>query len=195
MRPLADTLNLIWWRTIVPLRLKARGVTFGQNTSFTGSPIITMENNSRIHIGDRCSLISTAKHTALGVTQPVILRTLRPNAIIDIGSDTGISGAVICSSIEIRIGRECLIGANCMIFDTDFHPIDPNNRRYERNPERINCLPVCIEDNVFIGTNSIITKGITIGKNSVIGAGSVVTTDIPANVIAAGNPARTIRSI
>ena len=82
-----------------------------------------------------------------------------------------------------------MIGGESMIFDTDFHNSDPNKRQ-----DRTDCLarPVVIEDNVFIGTNCTILKGITIGENSVIGANSVVIESIPKNSIAIGNPCKVV---
>jgi acetyltransferase-like isoleucine patch superfamily enzyme len=88
-----------------------------------------------------------------------------------------------------------LLGADVKIFDTDFHTLSPENRRYNTDPDNIPVAPVKIDDNVFVGTGAIIMMGTTIGENSVIGAGSVVRGAIPANVIAAGNPARVIRAI
>lgn len=97
--------------------------------------------------------------------------------------------------MEIRIGDMCLIGANVTIADTDFHAISPSGRRYNNDPRAISCSPVLIGDNVFLGTGTIVLKGVRIGDNSIIGAGSVVTADIPPNSIAAGNPARVLREI
>jgi acetyltransferase-like isoleucine patch superfamily enzyme len=75
--------------------------------------------------------------------------------------------------------------------DTDFHPLDPERRR--NDPLDGATRPVVIEDDVFIGMNSLILKGVRLGKGCVIGAGSVVTHDVPAGAVAAGNPARIIR--
>lgn len=154
-----------------------------------------MEKDSQIIIGDECVLCSSSSETALGVNHPVVLRTLSRRAAIKIGSNTGISGGSICSAVSVEIGRECLIGANVTISDTDFHPINPVGRAYNNNPLDIASLPVVVEDNVFIGTGAIILKGVRIGKNSVIGAGAVVTNDVPPDSIAAGNPAKVIRKI
>jgi len=88
-----------------------------------------------------------------------------------------------------------MLGANVTIADTDFHALEPRGRRFNKNPEAIGSAPVRIQDNVFVGTGAYILKGVTIGANSVVGAGSVVTSSIPADVIAAGNPARVIRRL
>lgn len=188
-------MKLLWWRGVVPLRLRSLGVLVGPSTSFIGMPIVSKAPESTIEIGERCSIISAASETALGVNHSVIIRALRPRAQITIGDDVGISGAVICAAISVQIGERCLIGANVTIFDTDFHSLAALNRRYNKNPQDIRACPVRIGNNVFIGTGSIITKGVSVGDNSIIGAGSVVVNDVPANVVAAGNPARVIREI
>jgi len=85
-----------------------------------------------------------------------------------------------------------LIGGNCKIWDSDFHSSDPAQRLKAAN-ENFKTAPIIIGNNVFIGSSSIILKGVEIGENSVIGAGSVVTKKIPANEIWAGNPAQFIK--
>lgn len=91
---------------------------------------------------------------------------------------------------DIHIGNNVLIGPN-VIIDTGTHPINPIIRKKQAQYN----LPVYIEENVWIGAGSIILPGVRIGKNSVIGAGSVVTKDIPENVVAVGNPCRVLREI
>ncbi|NLF40795.1 acyltransferase [bacterium] len=106
-----------------------------------------------------------------------------------IGDDTGLSGAAVCAARSVSIGAGCLIGANAAITDCDFHAVAPENRRYNTSPDAVGCAPVIIGDNVWIGMNVIILKGVTIGRNSIIGAGSVVTKSIPPDCFAAGQPA------
>jgi maltose O-acetyltransferase len=91
----------------------------------------------------------------------------------------------------ITIGDGALLGSHVEIFDSDFHELHPARRR-GGNPRMGR---VDIGENVFVGEGTKILKGVTIGANSVIGAGSVVTGSIPANVVAAGNPARVIREL
>lgn len=186
-------LEILWGFFYVKNIMRLKGVRVEAGGRFIGSPIVELTKGSRIEIGRNCSLRSTSKRTALGVNHPVILRTLMPGAVILIGDNTGISGGVICASMRVQIGNRCLIGANVTIADTDFHPIKPEGRYCNGNPEDIGVASVVIEDNVFIGTGAIILKGVKIGRNSVIGAGAVVTKEVPANSIAAGNPAKVLR--
>ncbi len=190
-----EFLCLIWWRKVVPLYLRRTGVELGLDVRFQGSPIVSMATDSQIVIGDRANLCSASKYTALGVNHKTILRTMRSGASLSIGADTGLSGATICAAVSVSIGRECLIGANVVICDTDFHAVQPLGRRYNNNPEAIGARPIAIGNNVFIGANSIVLKGVKIGDNSVIGAGSVVVGEIPADCVAAGNPAIVLRRL
>ncbi|MCC8148123.1 sugar O-acetyltransferase [Akkermansia sp.] len=97
---------------------------------------------------------------------------------------------VVLDCAAVTIGNDVLIGPNVGIY-TAGHPVDPGLRR-----EGLEfALPVTIEDGVWIGGHAVIAPGVRIGRNSVIGAGSVVTKDIPANVVAVGNPCRVIRPI
>ena len=110
---------------------------------------------------------------------------------IFIGDNTAINNAfsvVAFSSVVIK--NNVLIGVNCSIIDNDGHSLNPDNRNFESQSKA-----VVIENNVFIGDNVTILKGVTIGENSVIGFGSVVTKNIPSNVIAAGNPAKVNRNL
>lgn len=177
------------------LLLRADGVLVGEGVKFDGIPIVTGARLGRISIGDRCVLVSRSVGTALGVRSAVIIRLLHSGAQIQIGSDTGLSGTVICSASAVTIGERCLIGADVVIFDTEFHNLDPRGRRYgEPKWDKISA-PVVIGDDVFIGTRSMIMKGVTIGSGSIIGAGSIVSSDVPSNTIAAGVPAHMIRRL
>jgi acetyltransferase-like isoleucine patch superfamily enzyme len=171
------------------------GVELGKDVRFYGMPIVRMTKGSNIRIGDRVVLCSDSRFTDLGVNHPVVLRTLHEDAQIVIGNDSGISGGSICAAISVELGNECLLGANVTIADTDFHAIKPVGRRFNGNSQDIGAAAVRVEDNVFIGTGAIVLKGVTIGRNSVIGAMSVVNKKVDANVIAAGTPARLIREI
>ena len=107
-------------------------------------------------------------------------------AIIKIGNNCGFSGTSISAFKSISIGDNVKCGANTFIMDSDWHPEDYRSGLSS---------PVIIEDNVWLGLNVVVLKGVKVGANSVIGANSVVTKSIPANVVAAGNPCKIIRSL
>lgn len=97
-------------------------------------------------------------------------------------------GVRISSALRIDIGDNCMIASRAYITDSDWHGI------YDRLSSG-RCRPVNIGSNVWIGDSAIICKGVSVGANSVIGAGAVVVEDVPANTIAAGNPARPVRQL
>lgn len=117
------------------------------------------------------------------------------DAIIKIGNMVGMSSTVLWAKAGIMIGDRVTVGANTIILDSDCHSLNHLDRWTEY--DMINCKskPIVIEDDVLIGTGSYILKGVHIGARSIIGAGSIVASDIPADSIAAGNPAKVIRKI
>ena len=178
----------------VPFHLRQLGVKVGTQTWFVGAPVVSLTPGSSIELGDEGMFLSKSYATALGVCHPVILRTMSPVAHIQIGNYVGVSGSSICAAKSVRIGDGCLLGADVIISDSDFHAVDPEARR---DPARAfeSAAPVRIGNNVFLGARAIVLKGVSIGDNTVVGAGSVVTRDLPKNVIAAGNPCRVIRAM
>lgn len=130
----------------------------------------------------------------LGLWQRTII-VARYGGSISIGDGFGISGSTIYSTDSIIIGRNATIGANCKIIDNDFHPLDTEYRRLNLNEEHTLRKPIIIGDNCFIGMNSIILKGTTLGNNVVVGAGSVVHGSFPDNCIIGGNPAKIIKPL
>jgi len=190
-----EYIRLLLWRNIVPIRMRMLGVDVSSSASFFGMPIVSKASESQIKIGERVTLCSNSLYTALGVNHPVVLRTLRPKSVIEIGADTGMSGTSICAATYVSIGMRCLIGANVTISDTDFHAIKSMNRRFNTRFEDIATKSVHIGNDVFLGAGVIVLKGVTIGDGAVVGAGSVVVKNIPSHVIAAGNPAQVLRTI
>jgi acetyltransferase-like isoleucine patch superfamily enzyme len=103
--------------------------------------------------------------------------------------------SIVCQK-KITIGDNVKIGANTCIYDTDFHSLNSNHRLDSKlDSENTIKKEIFIDDNVFIGAHSTILKGVRIGKNSIVGACSVVTKNIPENEIWAGNPAKFVRTI
>lgn len=98
-------------------------------------------------------------------------------------------GNQIIASEKISIGSNTMIASGCYISDSDWHDT------YDRTAELDKHAPIVLEENVWLGVHVIVAKGVTIGENSIIGAGSVVVSDIPANVVAAGNPAKVVKQL
>lgn len=115
-------------------------------------------------------------------------------ATIRIGEGTWINNnfCAIAEHTQITLGRRVLVGTGVEIYDSDFHGLTLAERNTSK-PER--ARPVVIEDDVFIGSNARILKGVRIGAGSVISNGAVVVSDVPPGVVAGGNPARVLKSI
>lgn len=159
-----------------------------------GIPIISKTVDSTIRIENGVTLVSDSSYNYAGINHPTILSTTHTGASIYIGRNSGMSGATISCAKSIYIGEDVGIGANVNIYDHDFHPINPYLRKYA-NYTNIGSAPIVIEDHVWIGANSIILKGVRIGRGAVIAAGSVVTKDIPEFTIYAGNPAKYVKDV
>lgn len=114
-------------------------------------------------------------------------------ALLTIGNDVGMSSTRMWIHDSIKIGNHVKIGGCVLMTDTDAHPIDFMARRSSN--EGTKSAPIVIEDDVWVGAHSIILKGVTIGARSIIGAGNVVTKNIPADCVAAGNPCRVIKNL
>ena len=105
------------------------------------------------------------------------------------------SGGTICAVYRVSIGDGCLIGADTVIVDTDFHPLAHPDRRHAALPEPREKDAVTIGRNVFLGTRVLILRGSWIGDGAVVGAGSVVRGRVEPGSVVAGNPLRTLRRL
>lgn len=177
----------------VRARFALAGVDWGDGWRIFGMPIIQRVRGSQIQLGDRLELRSNRGSNPLGLEQPVVLATRTRDALISLGNDCGLSGVAVVAASAIRLGDRVLVGANSLICDTDFHPLEPARRRAA--PAAGASAPVTIEDDVFVGTRALILKGVRIGRGAVVGAGAVVTRDVPAFSIVAGNPARVVGQV
>ena len=116
--------------------------------------------------------------------------------MLEIGDRTGIGhGCSFTVGKRITIGRDCRIAGGVHMFDSSGHPADPAARRAGEAPSAEDVRPIVISDNVWIGRNALIFPGVRVGENSVISAGAVVTSDVPAGSLVAGNPARRIAKV
>ena len=169
----------------------SRRLRLGKDTRILGAPHLDIDEGAVVILGDRVTLNSRNDDYHVAMWSCVKLVANAPGASITIGDDTRIHGSCLHALDSISIGRRCLIAANCQIIDSNGHPtaLDrPEMRICERDCPR----PVVIEDDVWIGTGVLVLPGTRIGRGSVVGAGSVVSRDIPPGVVAAGNPARVV---
>ena len=151
----------------------------GKNSLLRDSNIFIKGNNNIIYIGDDCIVNNTS----------IILDN--EGSEIRIGNKTSIAKVQIVSlePYKIEIGEDCMLSYDIEIRNTDSHKI------YDKNTnERINeGSSINIGNHVWLGMRAIILKGVTIGDNSIVAAGSIVTKDVKANTIVSGNPARQVK--
>lgn len=171
--------------------MKRKGVVIGDNNKLRG--YIHIKNGGKIVINSEFSCNSGLRYNPIGNNNKCRF-IIKKDAYLKIGKNVGISNTTIYCSKFIEIGDNVTIGSSCQIWDTDFHPINPNDRFLKLNEKSIS-KNIIIRENVFIGAMCIILKGVQIGRNSVIGAGSVVSKNIPENEVWAGNPIRFIKKI
>ena len=182
-------LNKSYWNMRARIQFGIRGLDWPVNFSVLGP--LGLSAVGKIVIGKNVTIVNDSKYNRAGVCHPTQL-VAAGGAQLSIGDNTGISGASIYATKSIKIGNHVLVGVNCHIYDSDFHPIHWEDRRSSINTIK---SEVVIEDDVWLCANVTVLKGVTIGARSVIAAGSVVTADIPSDVLAGGIPAKAIRPL
>jgi acetyltransferase-like isoleucine patch superfamily enzyme len=168
------------------------GVICTGSITVLGAPLVKISEGACVLLGADVVLDSQYRDYHANMFAPVKLLADAPGARIEIGADSRIHGACIHARKEIRIGKRCLIAANCQIIDSNGHDMsfpDVDQRVHSQG----STLPVHIEDSVWLGLGCIVLPGVTIGRGTVVGAGSVVTGDLPGMCFAAGSPARVVR--
>lgn len=170
---------------------RKKGITFGDDISIIGR--ISIIGSGKIVIGDNFCMTSGEHINPISSNIQASFFTDSPNAQIRIGDNVGMSSTRIWIHEGLTIGNNVKIGGGVLLIDTDCHPVDYLVRRTSN--EGTGYAPIVIEDDVWIGAQSIILKGVTIGARSIIGAGSVVTKSIPADCIAAGNPCKVVKKL
>lgn len=179
---------------LTKLQLKFYSVEFGRNFISVGLVDFNIHKTSIFQINDNLVLINSRKYSVLGKCNPCKI-TVGKNAKLVIGSKVGMSNVTIIAYNNISIGSNILLGGGVIIVDTDFHSLSHTDWHTDADNVNMKTSPVIIHDNVFIGMDAIILKGVEIGMNSIIGAGSVVSKSIPANEVWAGNPARFVKKV
>jgi len=184
--------NLSWFaktRSHVRSRLRVEfyrrlypKAVLGQHLGVRGKLVIT--GPGKVVVGQHCFF-----DVATG--QSNIIETFNPSAIVTFGDACYLNGLKIVSQSSVTIGSRCII-ADCLIMDTDFHSVEVNRH----DPEAVvKKGPVIIGDNVWIGYHATILKGVRIGENSVIGAGTVVRQSVPPNSVVIGNPQQIVKTL
>lgn len=177
------------------LSLGWQGAVVGNRFRTSGPCYFKMRCAGSIRIGNNVTFIADTRSNRVGLTNPVVLETWGDGEI-EIGDFSGGSSVVISSRSKVTVGKHVLLGGNVRIYDNDFHSLDPRLRKDPGEDRRhIKSRPVTVGDEVLIGTNSIILKGVHVGDRSVIGAGSIVSCDVPADEIWSGNPARFVKTL
>ncbi|HYF67849.1 MAG TPA: acyltransferase [Ohtaekwangia sp.] len=185
--------KMLQWASVVALRMQVSSynVRIAKPYSAKGIPRIETFRNGKIVIGKNFRFNSGAFFNAIGRNQQL---TFQVWGLLEIGDHVSMSGTSIICREKIQIGNHVMIGGNVVIYDTDFHSLDPLKRNQipEDRSDTKNAA-VIIKDGAFIGGHATILKGSVIGENAIVGACSVVTGNIPAGEIWAGNPAKFIR--
>jgi acetyltransferase-like isoleucine patch superfamily enzyme len=177
------------------------GVKYGKKCSILGK--IYISGKGKIEIGDNFTFVSSGYVNPLCRNNKGAIYTSTESSLIKIGDNVGISSSCIWAQKNIFIGNNVNIGADCILIDNDAHPLDCMKRRpdflrdvgwieYLKN---VSAISIIIENDVWIGARCQILKGVHIGARSIIAAGSVVTKDVPSDVVAGGIPCKVIRPI
>jgi acetyltransferase-like isoleucine patch superfamily enzyme len=167
----------------------------GKNYTVWGNFYVTMYDplRSQIAVGDNLHMVSDNRRAGIVLYSPCKLTTMGCGRIA-IGNDVHLNGTVITCKKRVEIGDGALVAPNCIIVDSDFHTAWPPENRHDSANEDLDAS-VLIGKNTWLGMNVVVLKGVQIGDNSIIAAGSVVVSDIPENSLAAGVPAKVVKKL
>lgn len=168
------------------MKLACHGIQIGKPVQVSGDVFLRLHPLGNLKIGGGCRFKSQTGCNPLGRFHKLSF-VIAKGGLLEIGNCVGISNSTIYASSKVSIGDNSLIGAGCTIVDSDFHYLSTNvlNKEDKSVPKK----PVAIGKNVFIGAFCIVLKGVSIGDGAIIGAGSIITRNIPPGQIWAGNPA------
>ena len=189
-----DKWNSIYYQMIFNIQLYAMGIKCGKNVrTYNAYPILRFSRYAKtIEFADNV-VLNNCLYTSWNSRTKIIVTK---GAELIIGENSGMNGCLLFCSKSIIIGKNVDIGGGTRIYDTNFHSLSFIDRRDPiKDKENTLSAPIIIEDDVFIGTNCIIGKGITIGARSIIAAGSVVVKNVPPDELWGGNPAKFIKKI
>lgn len=167
------------------VKFRLYGVRFGRRPYARGVVIL---NKGSIEIGDHCVLVSRPNRSP----DLVNLRAYFPRAVIRIGDRARLAGVTIHCNCAVTIGRQSRLGPGVILCDNDSHRVARSITDRAQEPAE---APIVLEENVWLGMRCIVLKGVTIGQNTIVAAGSIVTRSLPPNVLAGGCPAKVIRNL
>lgn len=171
--------------------LTHRTISIGENSIIHPSSYISATCRGGVEIGNNCGIGRRKNAHIIGHFFPTKIIAKGLNASVRIGNNTNLNGVYIASRKSIEIGSNCRIAAGVVILDYNGHIVKSSDRTCgQDNPK-----PIIIGNNVWIGTNSIILKGTSIGNNCVVSCGSVVKGHYEKNSIIQGNPGVVIGKI
>lgn len=176
-------------------RLLMNGVSYEKGLKSFGIPLINVSIGGTFSIGKKF-MMNNGTGTSITGQQIKCLFWVSKDATLRIGDNVGMNSTSIGCFDEIIIGSNIRVGGGTIIYDTNFHSIKVEERIAD--PEildNVKTARIEIKDGAFIGAKCIISKGVTIGENAVVAAGSVVIRDIPDNEIWGGNPAKFIKKL
>ena len=198
---IGSRLRTVFWRLWNPIWFKQNGIKYGKHLQVNNKVYIM--GGGKVTIGDDFVFTSGDCFNPICRNLRGVFYTMTPESRIVIGDRVGISSACLWAKSSIIIGNDVNIGGDCLIIDNDAHPHDYMRRRrdymkrvgLETYYDAIPTAPIVIGDDVWIGARSQILKGVHIGQRSIIAAGSVVTHDIPEDVMAGGVPCKVIKTL
>lgn len=177
-----------WIKKVFWIEPVMRSVCASMGEGFRAERLPYLRGRGRLSLGDGVHL--SGRSSFFLMNSPTGLPEIQIGNHVFIGD-----GCTLSAAARIAIGDHCLIAANVRIHDNDGHPLDAARRAAGDPLTAREIKPVVIEDGVWLAAGAVVLKGVTIGARSVVGAGAVVTDDVPADSVVAGNPAKVVRRL
>jgi acetyltransferase-like isoleucine patch superfamily enzyme len=182
-----------FWSLVARVRLGAHNARVGRRLSVRGPIHLHCHRTGTIRIGDDCRIQSGFAGNPVGNGSRMAI-WVGPGGCLTLGDRVGLSNSTIVCMSSVSIGDDTFLGGGSQVYDTDFHSVNASERGRPGNPGT-RTAPVVIGRSTFVGGHSILLKGVEIGEEAVIGAGSVVRSDVGPREVWAGNPAVFVREL